>query len=61
MSHFEDLLDSEDKLLSIAGEDIMDPHKEYTIKVFSYKVKSTPDKDTTFVVGQDMSRGKTEG
>jgi hypothetical protein len=34
------------ELLSIAGEDITDPHKEYSIKVFSYKVKSTPDKDT---------------
>jgi len=47
--------------MSIAGEDISDPHKEYSIKVFSYKIKSAPDADTTFVVGQDMSRAKTEG
>jgi len=61
MSHFDDLMDAEDKLMSIAGEDISDPHKEYSIKVFSYKIKSAPDADTTFVVGQDMSRAKTEG
>ena len=34
------------ELMSIAGEDITDPHKEYSIKVFSYKIKSAPDADT---------------
>lgn len=61
MSHFDDLLDSEDKLISIAGEDITDPHKAYKIKVFSYKIKSSPDANTSLAIGQDMSRGKTEG
>lgn len=61
MSHFDDLLDSEDKLISVAGEDIMEPHKAYKIKVFSYKVKASPDANTSLAIGQDMSRGKTEG
>lgn len=61
MSHFGDLLDSEDKLISIAGEDITDPHKAYKIKVFSYKIKSSPDANTSIALGQDVSRGKTEG
>ena len=34
------------ELMSIAGEDISDPHKAYKIKVFSYKIKSAPDADT---------------
>jgi len=61
MSYFEDVLDAEDKLLSIAGEDITDPHKAYNIKVFSYKVKSAPDANTSLSIGQDMSKGKAEG
>lgn len=51
MSHFDDVLDSEDKLLSIAGEDITDPHKAYKIKVFSYKIKSAPDANTSLSIG----------
>lgn len=51
MSHFDDLLDNEDKLLSIAGEDITDPHKAYNIKVFSYKIKSAPDANTSLSLG----------
>jgi len=52
----EDVLDAEDKLLQVSGHDVTAPHKVDALKVFSFKIKSAPDANTSLAIGQDVSR-----
>jgi len=56
MSYYEDVLDNEDKLLQTAGFDITEPHKSDPVKAFTYKIKSSPDANTSLAIGQDITR-----
>lgn len=60
MSYFEDILDAEDKLLTINGHKITNPHKDDAVKAFTTKIKA-PKGNFKLDLGTDMVAGKDDG